>query len=169
MAAPIIDGLITFLAGQIDANVWDGEVPRYDPNGNPIFPNATVGVGEPSVWPVVRVFMPEPGFNRTWTTENAYDDVGVIKIQLWATTRAAEEALLAQVEALFALAENWEEIELGYDSTQPLNPYYVVQMLLQSWYSGQEEGVRTATSQLLYRGELTYEVMIHGAIKTGNT
>jgi hypothetical protein len=46
------------------------------------------------------------------------------------------------------------------------HPFYIVYMLLQSWCSVQEEGVRTSRSELLYRGELRYEVMVHGAVST---
>jgi hypothetical protein len=160
MPAPIIDGLITYLSVTTGANVWDGEVQRTSPSGLPVNPE-TLTV--PSVWPAIKVFMPEGGFNREWTTEDPYTDTGEILIQIWDTARVGSEALMNTIETLFAQAAVWAQIPLGGD---PQNPYYIIQMLLLNWYSGQEEGVRTGLSQFLYRCDLRYEVMIHGAIVT---
>lgn len=169
MPASIVNGIITYLTQQLNTTCWDGEIPRQDVSGNPIFPNAPVT--SPIDWPVVKVYMQEGGFSREWTFEDPYTDKGEILIQVWGTSRQQlegsltnpETGLLNQIEALFAQASNWPQIPLGGPSA---NPYYVIHMLLTRWYSGQEEGQRTADSSLLYRGDLHYEVMIHGAIST---
>ena len=161
MPAPIIDGLITFIAQQLNISVWDGEVPRYDVNGNPINPTSIVA---PKDWPVVRVTMPESGFSRTWTTEDPYTDEGDVTIQVWATGRSAAETQMNSIEALLAQAINWSQIPLTGGSSD--NPYYVIQLLLKSWTSVQLEGERTASGELLYRCDLNYSCMIHGAIST---
>lgn len=164
MPLPIIDGLITYLADttQLNASIWDGEVPRTDVNGFPINPDSTV---TPSDWPVIKLYMDEAGFAREWTTEDPYTDLGRITIKVWATTRAQEEDLLNTIEAILAHATNWQSIIL-YSGPTPTNVPYVIHMLLKRWTSVQEEGVRTSKSELLYRGELEYEVMLHGAIST---
>jgi hypothetical protein len=160
MPAPIINGLITLMTAQLDITVYDGEVPRYTTSGEPINPDS---VTDPSSWPVVRLEMKEPGFSREWTTEDPYTDTGTITIQVWGISRLQVETLLDTIEAFWAQAGNWKQVDLGGPDT---NPYYIIQMLLSSWYSGQEEGVRTSKSELLYRGDLMYEVMIHGAVST---
>lgn len=158
MPAHIIDGVITFLATELeDMAVWDGEVPRYSTDQTPIAPSSTNNL----VWPVVKVYMREGGFRRNPTTEDPYDDEGDLLVQVWGITRQQEEAVLDSIEAIFAQASNWPLISLGGPAD---NPYYVISMLLTSWYSGQEEEARTGMSQLLYRGELHYETRIHGAI-----
>lgn len=160
MPAPIINGLITFLNAQLNVTVWDGEVPRYDTAGNAINPSV---VTTPADWPVVKLFMQEGGFDRTWTTEDPYSDEGEILIQVWGVSRASVETLMNRIEALLAQASSWSQIQLGGPT---INPFYVIQMLLLKWYSGQEEGLRSSLSELLYRGDLHYSVMIHGAIST---
>jgi len=166
--APIVAGVIDFLNSQaLGVNLWDGEVPRYDTTGQPVVDT----MPEPQ-WPAVKVYMREPGFHRDWTTEDPYYDYGQILIQAWTTSRQALEGdtktypqlgLLNRIEAILAQASNWQQIAMG---GSPTNPYYVVLMQLLDWYSGQEEGVRTFDSQLLYRGDLIYEVGIHGAMST---
>ncbi len=160
MPAPVISGLITFISSQLNVTVFDGEVPRYDTAGTALTPE-TVTV--PSDWPIVKVYMEEGGFTRTWTTEDAYDDRGEIFIQVWGTSRLSAETTMNGLEALLAQATNWTLILLGGPVA---NPYYVIHMLLARWYSGQEEGVRTGLSQLLYRCDMHYDAMIHGAIST---
>lgn len=161
MPAPIINGLITFVAAQLHAEVWDGEVPRTDPQGNPISPSAPVN--SPSTWPVIKLYMKDAGFHRSWNQDDPFTDEGSILIQVWGTTRASSEALMNRIEALFALETNWALIELGGDVS---NPNYVIQMLLTDWCSVQEEQLRTEQSQLLYRADMHYNCMVHGIIQT---
>lgn len=161
MPAPIITGLINLMVSKLSITVFDGEIPRDNTDSSAINPSATSGV-IPN-WPVVRVTMPDDGFEREWTTEDPYTDTGIILIQVWGTSRTQTEVLLNSIEALFAQASKWAEVSLGGPVT---NPYYIIQMLLQKWYSGQEEGVRTSASQLLYRCDLYYYVQIHGAVST---
>jgi len=164
MPAPIISGLINFLTANLSVVAWDGEVARYDPNNNPINPNTNV---IPTVWPSIRVTMSDEGFEREWTTEDAYTDTGEILIQLWTINRADMETALTNVETLCAQATLWETIQLSGDQR---NPQYVIQMLLQKWTAvaewGPEGQERSAQSELLYRGDLHYYIQIHGAIPT---
>lgn len=159
MPAHIIGGLITALSSAIEAEVWDGEVPRYDTDQRPINPSSTVT--QPTNWPVVKLFMREPGFHRDVATESPFADVGDVVVQVWGTTRTSVEDLLDVIEAYFNVNTNWFTIDLGGD---PQNPYQIFKMNVSRWYSGQEEGVRTQMGLLLYRGELSYEVWIHGAL-----
>lgn len=158
----IIGGLINFLASapELGANVWDGEIPRYDTTGAPINPSSG-----PQQWPVVKLYMEEGGFQRVWTTEDPYDDEGTIIVKVYATSRAQAEQVAGNVEAIFAQATNWlpSNIPLG----GPLeNPNYIIQLLLDRWYSGQEEGKRTGKSELIYRVDMYYTCYLHGAIST---
>lgn len=168
MPAHVIEGLINFLGSnqELNASVWDGEVPRYDANGKPINPDSSV---TPSNWPVVKLYMEEAGFNRNWNMADPYDDIGPITIKIWGTTRASVDALLDQIEAIFASESNWGQINISPSQPStgsPGNPYYVIKMMLKSWTNVQEEEQRTADSFLLYRGELHYECEVHGAIST---
>lgn len=161
MPAPIIDGLITFITTQLPITVWDGEIPRYATTGTPISPSAAVVV--PSTWPAIKCYMEESGFNREWTTEDPYTDTGEIHLLIWSTTRVSAESTMNTLEALLAQAASWAQVQLGGPAE---NPFYIIQMLLLRWYSGQEEEIRTGLSQLLYRCDLHYEVMIHGILST---
>src|SRR4051812_4786703 len=100
------------MATELSAVVWDGEVPRYTTAGVPINPEAT---GSPAAWPVVRVYMDEQGFKRKWTTEDPYDDEGMIHVQIYGISRAQVEAMMNRIEALLAKDTVWPEIELGGD------------------------------------------------------
>lgn len=159
MPAPVVDGLLTFLAARLDASVWDGEVPRYDAAAEPIKPASAV---TPINWPVVKAVM-SGGFSREWTLEDPYTDSGQVTIQIYGTTRVQTEAMMDDVEALLAKSSNWPSIVLGGD---PSNPYYVISCMLVSWLSVQEEGWRTQLGELLYRCDLHYSMVIHGAIQT---
>lgn len=160
MPVDIVNGLISYIAPLQLASVWDGEVPRYDATGNAINPESTVS---PSVWPAIKLRMDEPGFQRTWTTEDPYDDAGNIEIRIWGTTRASVMTILNSLEAKFASYTNWRAVNLG---GPPSNPYYIIQMLLTRWTCIQEEEIRTGLSHLLYRGELDYYTQVHGAVST---
>jgi hypothetical protein len=169
MPSPVIGGLISFLTQQLNVICWDGEVPRFDTGGQPINPDQLTT--NPPSWPVIKLYMQEGGFERTWTTEDPYCDSGEILIRIWGTTRVQVENLMNQIEALFAQATNWQQINLG--NQQSVNPPYVIQMLLRRWYSGQEEEQRLAQtingviiSALCYRGDMYYFTELHGAIST---
>src|SRR5436309_1910085 len=129
MPAPIITGLITFISQQTGVVCWDGEVPRYDVQGNPINPSQTVST--PPEWPVYKVYMKEGGFTREYTFEDPYSDEGEILIQIWGTTRQQLEdpatGAMNVIEALLNQATNWPLIPLGGPQS---NPYYVISCLL---------------------------------------
>jgi hypothetical protein len=160
-------GFHQFIQAQLtDVVCWDGEIPRYTAAGTPINPGQS-----PPSWPVVKVFTPEPGFLRQDTFEDPYSDEGKVQIVCYGTTRQQLEGtvqnpgsgLWNRLEALFAQASLWGSVLVGGPS---VNPYYVVQMVLVRWWCGQEEGVRTADSSLLYRAELEYETTVHGAVSS---
>ena len=160
MPAPIIGALYQFLQGQLGCNVWDGEIPRYDTNGNPINPDA---VGGPSAWPVVRCVMPERAFKRKPTLGvGVYLDQGEIDIQVWGTARTETEPLQSQIEALFELETNWNQLTFVPGGLTQ-NQFYLEKMLLTDWDSIMLEGERTQDSQFVYRAQLFYDCCIHGA------
>ena len=167
MPASVVYGFQQFITANLpNVLCYDGEIPRYTTAGVAINPGQS-----PPAWPVVKVYTPEPGFSREDTTEDPYTDTGEVAIIVYGTTRQQlegtinnpETGLINQLEALFAQASLWGSILQGGDST---NPYYVIRLILERWWTGQEEGVRTADSALLYRGELHYTTWIHGAIST---
>lgn len=164
MPAPITGALCLFLGQELECSTWDGEVPRTDKAGNPINPNTT---SVPSSWPVVKIWMLEPGFKRVdwYVGTDPYKDEGQVLIQMWATSKTQCQALMDDIEALLASESNWPEIDLGGN---PNNPSYVVYCILgQYWLGNEQEGQRrTADSQLLYRGDMTYNLMLHGAVST---
>ncbi len=168
MPAQIINAVISYIQANTTPKltVWDGEIPRYDTGGNPIFPGALT---TPTVWPVFQVKMPESGFKRTWTTEDAYDDLGELTVTIYAITRADVEKQMNVIEALLATGHGWADLSVNFlaGANPGVNPYYIIQMLLDDWYCIMEEGVRTAMSDYLYRGGLIYRpTHIHGAIST---
>lgn len=165
MAAGIIDAICTYVAANayngIGVTVWDGEVHRYDPNGQTVGPESSGGRAD---WPVIKFTMPSSGFNRNWTFEEAYYDEGLIVCQIWHTSRAQAEATMDMIETLFANSSNWPGISNHIPSPYHENPHYVIAMLLKHWTSYQVEGVRTQKSELLYTCELYYNCFIHGAL-----
>jgi hypothetical protein len=163
MCLPIIGALVKFIGPQLKASCWDGEVPRYDMQGNPINPLSTSGGKFPATWPVIVVKMPEGGFTSNDTTEDPFDDDGTILIQVYGSSRSQVESLGLSIRALLKQASNWVAISkfMGGDSS---NPNYVISMYLQRWCSIQEEGVRTAQGEFLYRADLDYKVDLHGAL-----
>ena len=169
MPAPIIGGIGSFIQQQLNVTWWDGEVPRYDVNGVAINPDAT-GTNPPD-WPVVQVDMPESGFDRNPTFEDPYDDEGTINITIYGITRLQTETTMCNIEELFYRASNWPLMSLPLtspNSQNANNPYYVIKMLLRSWYSINDKYVRlmsnNSPSALCYRAGLAYDVDIHGAI-----
>lgn len=170
MAAPIVGGLITYLATQLSAEqglgveVWDGEVPRYDSAGKPITASNVTGS-----WPVIKLAMGGAGFGRRDTVglTGSYTDVGPIEIRFYATTREVCEALMTSVEELMELQltiADPNNVALGGPAS---NPNYVVESHLDRWWCGTDDENRTSTSQLLYRGEHDWRLTIKGTVRTG--
>lgn len=160
MTAPITYALVTYIQTELDIVVWDAEIPRQNTSGNAINKDAVV---TPSVWPAVRAVIQEPGFNRAYQFGDAYDDTGTVKVQVWGVSRASVQTAMDSIEELLATNQSWMGISalLGGPS---VNPYYIIQMLLDSYWIGQEEELRIDDSSLLYRADLSYMVQIHGAI-----
>ena len=158
MPAPIIGAMIQFISSNTGMTCWDGEIPRYSTAQQAINPDLAPAFE----FPVFKVFMKEDGFLRNWTFFDPYDDEGEILIQIWGVTRTQTETQGTNIETLLAAATNWEEINLGSGPGQP----YVISCLLNRWYSGQEEGERTAQSQLLYRYDMHYDLRLHGSVST---
>ncbi len=158
MAIPIIKGLITFLTTELELTVWDGEIPRYAVPGTAINQNA---VTVPTTWPVVQAKIVEPGFNRSYTTENSYKDTGTIGVSIWAVQRSDVDIMLGRIESKLGDYNAWTGISalLGGPST---DPNYVIQMLMTSWCVVQEEGTRIGFDDYLYRGDMRYDIDLHG-------
>src|SRR5262245_19659233 len=156
MPASVVDGFQVFLVQQLGVACYDGEIPRYSVTGEPISPaNSTA---RQPVWPVIKVYTPEPGFSREPTFEDPYTDTGEVAVIVYGTSRQQLEGTLAnpalglvnRIEALFAQASNWPQVPLGGPA---VNPYYVIDMRLTRWWTGREEGVGTAASAVLNGGE----------------
>jgi hypothetical protein len=162
VAAPVVLGLTNFITSNItNLTVWDGEIP---------YQNTTQGVQTPleppPQWPAFRFKMPEEGMQREWKMADAYDDFGIILMEIYATTRQqlenqdpAAPGLINQIEALFASGSGWANIPLG-------TGFFVFHMTLERWTSVQMEFVRTQQGSYLYEGKLWYRMGLHGAIST---
>jgi hypothetical protein len=157
MPAPIVGGLVSYLQEELEASVWDGEIPLTDTNGNVIVPG--------SGFPVIRVIMTEDGLTRDWNCGvDPYADQGIVIIQVWDISRTNVMNALNSIETLLSSASNWGDIPLAGGASQ--NPYYIVDLTMEKWTAVQEEGLRMQSSQLLYRGQFWYNCIIHGAIST---
>lgn len=167
MIPPVIAGLINYIepllaadASVANVSVWDGEVPRWDANGNAVGPSNVTGS-----WPAIGLRMQEPGFERAYTVgANTITDTGIILVQSWSTTRNATEVLMEFISEEFEKQVSvYTDVEIG---GPPANPNYIIQMLLKTWWSGQDAEYRTSTSQLLYRGDLYFRVDVHSNAPT---
>lgn len=159
MIVDLTGAIALWLGGELGVSVWDGETPRTDAGGQPIKPNSAV----PSNWPVVKVWMEEGGFEREWTFEDPWSEQGEVKVSCWAVSKTQCKNLASQIEGLLASISNWASIDLGGPDE---NRNYAIQILLKRWWLEQERGVRTETSQLLFRFDGIYSCMVHGATPT---
>lgn len=141
-------------------SVWDGETPRYDVNGAPVGPSNTTGA-----WPALSLAMQEPGFTRTHTVgTNSIKDEGTIVTRAWATTREQCEQLMGFVEVAFEKQVSvFQNVGLG---GPPINPNFVFELTLEVWGCFEDENYRTATSQLLYRGDMYWTCRVHSSALT---
>lgn len=151
MPAPVISGFVDFIQKNLNIDVWEGEVPRVDEAGT------TVVLIDNT--PIFRVTMEESGFAVDPNFENTRTDDGIINIEIWTTARQDTEGYLEVLDTLFSNSSNWPAIQMGANFT-------VYSLLLERWYSGQEEDIRTRDNDLLYRGDLRYQVGINGAYQT---
>ena len=165
MAAGIITAVCTFVANNAyngkGCTVWDGEVQRYDPQGQTVSPESSGGQSD---WPVIKFSMPQSGFKRTWNFEDTYYDEGLLFCQIFHHTRELAEETMDMIETLLASATNWTTVGGLIPSPYAENPHYVIQLLLERWNSYQVEGARTQKSELIYTCELYYKTFIHGAV-----
>lgn len=177
MPAPVVMGLINYLTDTLDVVVWDGEVARQAPDGLDVQPPAA---GEPEVaqqrWPAIKVEMTEDGMRRSPTFENSYRDESDghnLMIVCWALTREELEGddpddpdsgLLNQIEQLLAVEGNYTGIDLGMTNTGSRYRFFMFNLV--SWTCVQEKEVRTGLGQLLYRGELRYQIGVNGAVRS---
>lgn len=171
MAANILGGLISYVQTQLQVNVWDGEVPRQDQFGNDIDPD-----GLPENWPAMTVEMPDGGVDREWTFEDFYHEGqgNLISILIFGASGTATEGRyqvqqkIDLVEQLLALETNWASIVLTDTLNNP--NYKVIKCELRKWTNVQQRSgagtMRTKTGELIYRGEMWYELVIRGAIQT---
>lgn len=151
MPADVLNGLNDYVATQLDLTIYEGEIPRYDPDGNQIVPSS---------FPVFRVAMQESGLEREWTFENVYDDTGDIFFEIYGTSKPTVLAQLVSMEGLLVKVSNWSSIDLGGAQ------FNVYKLLLTRWYLGQEANIRLRDGSLLFRGELHFAIGIHGAVDT---
>lgn len=152
MPGPIISSFIGHISQELEITIWDGEVPRQNAEGVNIIPENFAE----AVFPIVKCSMPQSGFNTEFTFEDPYTDEGPLFIEVWGTTRASVEGLVEDIFEL--LSKNWNQI---MDE-----PYEVYKCLLGRWGVWQEEGARTKNSELIYRGELHYDIGVHGVVQT---
>lgn len=158
MIVDLTGAIALWLGRELGISVWDGETPRTDSGGQPIKPNS----GVPNSWPVVKVWMQTP-FKREWTFEDPWSEQGTVKVNVWATSKTQCKNLASQIEELLASIANWASIDLGGPDE---NKNYAIQVLLDDWWLEQEKDVRTDTSQLLFRCDMNYNCMVHGATPT---
>ncbi len=158
MPPPVIAGFVNYLAApqQLGIDVWEGEIPRFDTSGDPI----TI----PGSLPAFKVEMTEQGLRRQWTQADPYADSGPLIFQVMDTTRAAVQTLLNTFEGIICNANNWDNIALPGGPID--NPYYVVEVIWETWTNIQMVGLRTQDSQLIYLGQVIFKVTIHGATNT---
>lgn len=163
MPAPIVGALCLFIGEELSVSVWDGEIPRTDNSGNPINPDSTV---VPSNWPVVKLWMVEPGFDRDWNVgTDPYSDAGQVLVQMWATSKVQTQALMDSIESLLASEANWRAASDNLGGPAE-NPSYFIKIMLKRFWLGDEKGQRTSKSELLYRGDMLYDIFVHGAVST---
>lgn len=168
MAAGIITALCTYVAdnayGGVGCTVWDGEVHRYDPQGQTVSPDSSGGQKD---WPVIKFSLPNSasgGFNRTETFESPYYDEGIVICQIWHNSRELAEETLDMIEAMLCQFSVWEDISDLIPSPYPENPHYIISLMLKNWTSYQLEGVRTQKSELIYTCEGNFVCRLHGAL-----
>lgn len=166
---PIIGGLIGWMQGSpvLNAWIWDGEVPRADPTGAPINPDSMTTIAN---WPAIRLWELEPGFRYTFNEANSYTAEGQVLIQIFAVGRANTEPLMGKILTALELEDNWFQItEQMQAIAGPANGFSFEKAMLASDRCGQDKypAERTAKGELLYRGDMVYDIMIHGEVDTG--
>lgn len=168
MLPPIIAGLINYLEPRLAADqakpqfsIWDGEVPRWDAQGNAVGPTNVTGS-----WPAVSLRIQEPGFQRNYTMADAILDEGIIIVQAWSTTReVTEEVLDFIIEQFEQQVSVYTDVDLGGPHN---NPNYIIEMTVDTWWSGIDPEYRTSNSQYLYRGDVSFSTKIHGNATTAS-
>jgi hypothetical protein len=169
---PIVGAMIGWLQSESVLSSWvfDGEVPRYDPNGNPINPASTIT--PMSNWPAIRLWELEPGFKYDFNLQDSYTAEGQILIEVFTVGRAACEPLMGTIFAALELEDNWYQITLQMQAIAGSDNDFSFEkaMLVQDW-CGQDKfpANRSPTGEIMYRGDMYYDVMIHGIIDTGAT
>ncbi len=160
MIPPIVRGLIVYLEpllasamNKANVSIWDGEVPRFDANGNPVDPSNADGS-----WPVIQLEMSPSGMNRNHTFTDAVKDIGNFEVIVYGTTRAEVESTMNLIDGTLGQGIN---IQLTADfDGPPGNPNYTYDCSLQRYVCRMEPG-RTAQSLFLYKGEMEWTVKIH--------
>jgi hypothetical protein len=150
MLAPIVTTFNKYIGDALDIPVWEGEIPRVGTD--------SVEIDLPSEKPVIRVLLEESGLERDWRMDDSYGDEGPLRVEVYGTTRQQVEACLGQIEEL--LAKDWNAIPFT-------SRFFCYRCMLHNWTCVQEEGMRTkSTSDLVFRGRMTYDVGIHGEVPT---
>ena len=157
MPSPIIKGFVEYLQApsQLNIDVYDGELPRFDTVGDPI----TL-----STAPAFAVEMTEQGMQRTRTFADPYSDEGPLQFYIFTNTRNATQALLNQLEGLLVNANNWPLIALPGGPSA--NPYYIQDIAWGNWTNILMPNIRDQNSNYIYLGHVICQITVHGAIST---
>jgi hypothetical protein len=147
---PIVEGLGNYLNTELGYVIWDGEVPRQDPEGQDVVLEVPADL-------VIRLTMNESGVDTEWNFENGFNDTGPITVEVFATTRVQAMAVGGQVSTLFANSTNWRAIDLDGDSS-----FEVYELLRIGWSCIQLEGLRTPNGELIFKCTLRYQVGVRG-------
>jgi len=156
MSAPAVAGLVNFLGPALNMEVWDGETPRYDDKGKPINPESQTGT-----WPFLNVTMNKNGAKRKRLFGGQYLDDISMNVEIWGTERGQEERIVLAVDGQLQQVASWGKMTTilqGLDSSV----IKVVHAKVGPWSSTQEKEERTGQSKLLYLGDITVEMRVHG-------
>lgn len=156
MTAPVISGLVTFIQSATGAQIWDGEIPRQNMQKCTIQLNPKVCL--------FKLSMEKSGFRRERTTEDPYSDSGILQLTLWSNTRHAVESTMQTIDDLLSESSNWSTINLPGGPAD--NPFYIYDIELTPWTVIMLENVRDRGSSLIYEGEMSLQIGIHGAVLT---
>ena len=149
--ARVADGILTYLQAQLDKDVWDGEIPRYDTNGNELLVGAV---------PFLSCDMIKgQGMVREETFEDSYAEEGPILVTMYGTSKETMETTANSIEELLVQENNWSEIAENFGTV-----FRIYELSFQSWWIVQEEDIRTRDGNYIYHGELRFNLGYNGNV-----
>lgn len=163
MPAPVLGAIGKFIFQAMNIQVWPEEVPRTDVNGNAVNPQSN------TAWPVVQLFL-ERKSPRENTFEDSYSENPPIILKVWGDTRAQVHNQMAAIEATLNLSDNWayQNSPIGQAfATMGFPQFWLYDLQMSQWDSGQEENERLFGSQLLWLAEMNLWVGLHGSLASG--